>query len=385
MAKKNETAPKLYFIVDAGKYDTKVLVINALGQVLYHTTFPTLVEPVSDFTCMDVRPDDRGLFNVVYNQELYQVGKVPDAQPDLEPGKNTKTHQLCVYAALADALTMLGLPNGSSIDLTVGYPTGDFTDEEVERFKSRLMGEDKGEIQLMVNDKPCEFHLNSVAVSAEGSCLIPMNLHADIFANITYAIDLGGYNANYRGFNQSGSGIAIPGSLDEAGIHYLRTAVKEEVKKLLKSAYIDKDAIDYNLLIAKQEIPELREKDAHLLPAVREAVTRLVNHHIEKEIIRPLKAIKYNLMSPAAALIFTGGGSLLLRPYLEAIFEDKADALFFSETGRWDNVLAYGLQLLVQMANEEGLSDEEYNELMQSYFEQINKIDWTQDWALFVA
>ena len=79
---------------------------------------------------------------------------------------------------------------------------------------------------------------------------------------------------------------------------------------------------------------------------------------IDSNIIFGLKGKGQDITQRGHYIIFTGGGSLCLKNYLEEELENNKGNMSFSTTAQWDNCISYIIKDLSDIAKQNGLQKE---------------------------
>jgi plasmid segregation protein ParM len=153
-------------------------------------------------------------------------------------------------------------------------------------------------------------------------------------------IDLGGENLNYRYYDELGNTLESF-SLDGAGVNHLESFLKTKLRKFINVDVIDVECIDYLGGVKTCSLKEVKDSDFSGYHNSHEFMEDAIDDFIEQKILGALNTKKVNLRLRGDKILFTGGGSVLLKPYLETALENNKENLVFSDTAYWDNCISY--------------------------------------------
>ena len=330
--------------VDMGKSEVKALRFTDSGEIIKSVNFDSVIQ--KHLTC----PSHYGNVNpnkyiVKFDGRYYEVGD------ELEEGsysdENTKLnlhHKLCLLLAVG----LLIDDDKPFVNLTVSLPASHIANpREKENFEKMIKEDEEKAISIEINGKEKVFAISKITPDSEGLAMMP-RLKAAMSKNRydIAVIDIGGHNFNARVFNHLGMAKTGKGmSQEQVGINHLLSKLHEallegledrnrsittaDLKRFVKERKLDEDMIVYGFEDNSQEF-----------------VDTFVKNYIESNIIRKLSAYKIKVNAKGMMYLFTGGGSNLLRPYLEEMLEDNMDYIIFSETSKWDNALSIMINYL---------------------------------------
>ena len=371
-------------IVDPGKNTVKILVLNENNEILYFYSFPSKLDNPM-FLPAD-QPKEGQFFITIPNKIKTPSGRLKDAYyilgEQVNPGdgkvefkadKNTFHHRLCVLAAVH-----LFVEDNEDVDLVVGYPSENYKNENLKNdyVNSILMGDEisnlekselipPGTITLNVNGKVKTFHIKNVTPYQEG--LGQLTIHHTRYMSLaneaqkkgkktkesqskfldsditTIFIDLGGYNANLH--MRKGEVYSGHESVDKIGVNILeKKYLIPFFRRAIKNpAILEKiKDIDWHQVIGSGKIFGQTELDGL---KVEELLEDAIMSFIERELIPEINQVydKDIVEDEQIALVFLGGGSARIKPFLEYAFKDKLEKglVSFSPAPLWDNVVTY--------------------------------------------
>lgn len=334
-------------VVDPGKNAVKVLVFTPNYELLERYVFPSKSKKKRNFADIDGSSENQ--YKVEINGDKYVVGDGIQECYNFETTKNNLHHKLCVYTAIGKAVSK----KNEKIYLIVGYPSSDFTNEISKDEYVELLSSDKA-VEMVINKEEKKFIISSINVLPEGIALKPRMINS---GKIVHVNDIGGQNLNYRLYDAKGNTLNSF-SLDKAGINHLEEFFRTQLRKFIDAEKVSVEAIDVLNAIIVGRIPELN--DAYLTNYANSAefVEDTVLTFLENNIFFQLNSKGVNLYQRGYFIIFTGGGSLLLKPYIEKLIENNQDNMYFSNTAQWDNCISYTVKDLGDRCKAKGILKE---------------------------
>lgn len=341
-------------IVDPGKYDVKIY--DVMGRnIMSVGSFPSKMKKVLTFHGQETNGDS--VFKVAYdgNKAIMGIGNY-----STDTTKSTLHHQMCIYTALG-----LLAQNGESVNLIVGQPSSDYKNPtELNNYIEKIKGMQNGEIEIEFEGVVKKIRINDLRVYAEGMATYSRLVNG---RNAYHIIDLGGKNLNYRFYDANGT-LMESFSLDTAGMNHLTDYLKEELRKVVDARTIDLESINFEEAIQTLNIPIIDEIPE--VGTVEAFLNFYVNLFIEEQIEKKL-ANHLDFNKKGHKIIFTGGGTLLLKPYLEARYAQNAESIIFSTRARFDNCSSYLLSYVRELASEGNITPEETRKIFNDYGNQI--------------
>lgn len=368
--------------VDPGKNTVKVLVLDELNEIKHFYAFPSKLSDVRKFAT-ETPKEGQFFIKVKNGRKVMPLNKKEEpkyydrycvlgnggASVETESDKNTFHHRLCIYTAIHQFVE-----DGEEVDLIIGYPTDNYGNSDLRKnyidgvLKGNGVMNVKGDepvapgtISLEVNGVLKTFYIREVDVFQEGLGFLTLQYLAyqaqleaingkkdskrkkntpEILQTIF--VDIGGYNINLH-IRENGA-YTQHTSLDKVGINILHKELIEAFRnEISDGAILDKiENIDWNEAISTQKI--LGQTEIGSLD-VAEFLLVTIDSFIRKHVVEEIKQKFYKdiIKNEHIALVFLGGGSLRLQPYLESILDEKAEngTLSFSPVPLWDNVLSY--------------------------------------------
>lgn len=345
-------------IVDPGKYDVKIYDVKG-SNIRYVGSFPSRLKNVLTFHGQEAAADN--VFKVSFNGKKALVGT---GDYSTATTKTTFHHQMCIYTAIG-----LVAEHDEHINLVIGQPSSDYSnEEELNEYAEFIKGNDSGlngKISIEFEGKNKTFHIDDLRVYPEGMATFSRLVNG---RNAYHIIDLGGKNLNYRFYDTNGTLLA-GFSLDKAGMNHLISKLEEELRTFINANQVDLSAIDFEEAIRTKHISIIDEIPN--VGSVENFIDFYVNDFIEKEIERKL-ANHLDFHKKGHKIIFTGGGTLLLKSYLEKRYAENIETFVFSNRARFDNCSSYLLTYVRELAAENKLQPEEARKIFNDYGNQIN-------------
>lgn len=319
-------------IVDPGKNTVNALCFDSNFNLIEHVAFPSVTQRKRSFRDIDSSSDLQ--FQVEYQDEKFLVGEGILTGFNFETSKNTMHHKICIDTAIAYFVDN----NNERIHLVVGYPSSDYTNPEQQEEYIKLIKENTGHI--VVNGEEKSFIITDVVVKPEGVAMKPRI--QQVPGQKVKVIDIGGENINYRYYDEKGNTLESE-SLDKLGVNHLESFIKTKLRKYVKVKDIDVNSIDYLKAVSDCKIDEVLDKDISDFENSHEFMREVVLDFVDM-IIDGLDAKGVSLYRRGTKFLFTGGGSMLLKPYLEETLKNSKDYLVFSNTAYWDNCISYAIK-----------------------------------------
>lgn len=320
-------------IVDPGKNSVKAFCFDENYELKEKLLFPSKSKKKRNF--FDIDSGSEHQYQVEFEGSKYLVGEGILDNYNFETTKNNMHHKLCIYTAIANFVEK----EKEKIHLVIGYPSSDYTNIDQRNDYLRLINSEFP-VSMMVNGELKTFEIKSISVYPEGIALVPRLKNS---GKKVHVIDIGGQNTNYRYYDVKGNTLAAY-SLDEAGTNHLQGYLKGMLRKFVKADKINVDALDLTKSIMEGRISEIPDEFLNNYPNTKEFVLDTVLEFIEESILHSLQEKGANLYQRGDFIIFTGGGSMLLKPYLEECINNNKDNMYFSTTAQWDNCISYAVR-----------------------------------------
>lgn len=320
-------------IVDPGKNAVKVFVFSPNYELLERYYFPSKSKKKINFADIDGSSDKQ--FKIELDGVKYIVGDGISNNYNFETTKNNLHHKLCVYTAIAKAVTK----KNEQIYLIVGYPSSDYTNETQKKEYIELLSSNKN-IEMIFNNEEKKFTIAGINVLPEGIALKP---RMDNSGKTVHVNDIGGQNLNYRHYDSKGNTLNSF-SLDNAGINHLEEYFRTQLRKFVEADKVSVEAVDVLKAIKDKKIEEVSDEFLTAYKNTEEFVKDTVLTFLDNNVFGQLISKGVNLYQRGNLIIFSGGGSFLLRPYIEEILENNKGNMHFSETAQWDNCISYTIK-----------------------------------------
>lgn len=318
-------------VVDPGKNTVEAMVFDGDYNLLNKVHFPSKSKMKRNF--YDIDSSSEHQYRVEYNGQKYLVGEGILSDYNFETTKNNTHHQICVYTAIANFVEK----EDEKIYLIVGYPSSDFANVDQRKEYVKMLSS-TGDVSFILNDEEKKFKIVNVSVKPEGVAMKPRV--EKIGQKKVRSIDIGGENINYRFYDEKGNTLESL-SLDGAGVNHLESFLKTKLRKFINVDLIDVDSINYLGGVTTCNLKEVKNSDLMGYNNSHEFMEDGIAEFIELKVLGGLRAKGINLHLRGDKILFTGGGSVLLRPYLEEALVNNKDNLVFSDTAYWDNCISY--------------------------------------------
>lgn len=316
---------EFFIAVDSGKSYTKAVMRNE-NHVIERVKFRTKVMEANLFE------NDLVLKNtsvIEYNSKKYLVGdSISEDYVDYNLTKQTNEHLISIYLAIANILDRS--PNYSAmakVFLAINIPINIYKNEQKKREYEAFIQNNKKVIGIEVDGRPFSFVIENVIALPEalGPVFYEVNNYRQKRALI---IDIGSLNTSFLECNR-----LIP-SFDKMlvsnlGINILRSAISEHLSSVYAISFTNDDA-EQILRDRRVLIDGVEQKEAY------EIIINAFEQHV-KQIINYAKSRKISFAN--TEIVFTGGGSILLREQLSKHFPH---ATFIpSEDAQFANTLSF--------------------------------------------
>lgn len=330
--------------VDMGKSEVKAIRFTDSGEIIKNVNFDSVIQ--KHLTCPiyygNVNPNK---YIVKFDGKYYEIGdELEDGSYSDENTKLNLHHKLCLLLAVG----LLVDDDKPFVNLTVSLPASHLANpREKEKFEEMLKQDEEKTISIEINGKQKIFAITKIIAESEGLAMMPrLKLGVNKNKYDIAVIDIGGHNFNARIFNNLGMAKTSRGiSQEQVGINHLLSKLQEallagledrnrsissaDLKRFIKERKLDDDMTIYGF-----------ENDSS------EFIDAFVKNYIESNIIKNLSAHKIKVNAKGMMYLFAGGGSNLLRPYLEEMFEDNKEYILFSDTAKWDNAVSLMINYL---------------------------------------
>jgi plasmid segregation protein ParM len=304
--------------VDAGKSSCKS--VTKIQGKIERNQFRTKVQEVENLG-IDIPPNT---FKVEFNNKVYLVGEaVSEEKVKYDISKKSIEHLISIYLSIAKFVDKTGITN---LSLAVGTPLNIYKNKQLkEEYEQYIQG--NGIISIKVNDKLIYFRINKVLCLPEGTG--PIYTDIDKYRNSkTTIIDIGGLNVNYCVFNN-----LIP--------QFNQMIINNYGANILRSKISEKLSSEYGVYISDSDIDRII-KDGYLYingqiqVKSKDLLLNIMKSHIE-DIINYGKSRGLTLFNANGAVVFSGGGSILLKH----IIKDLYPSAIIIDDAQFANVLSF--------------------------------------------
>lgn len=301
---------KTCIAVDSGKYMTKaVMAVNKDD--------PSKDKVLSFRTSVSEHTKDIGITSdtasVEFNGATYDVGVLQAKMTDSSSSKNTETHKICIYTAIA---RLLG-KDDMNVSIAIGCPLDIFINvSEKEKYIKNMLPLNEV-IEIKVNGTAIKFKIIEANVYPESAGLIYLNIK-DYKDKIVNVIDIGGLNVNGCQFDKLRPVVTSIFTKNLGG----NTLVEDLRDYLATTEGVDRSTLWDNELehwIKNNEIPNFEEGRK----IISDKKLKKAN-----AIFEACKDKQWNLKF--STTVFTGGTSELLKEELKTVF-GVTDAAFYKD------------------------------------------------------
>lgn len=309
-------------IVDAGKNTIKVGEITSNGEITYLSSFPSKIKKVMN-TIVDFSDVDDKSFFVEYGNRKYLVGET-GTEYDFSRNKKSNHHRICTYTAISNLVE-----NGDTINLIIGSPYNDVTNKSKE---IKDFYKSSGRITITTNGETKTFSIFDVFVYSEGLATVQRMGH-----KLTNSVDIGGQTVN--NYELSGKNAIFKGADYDFGINNLYSKIETQVQTFLGAGYnlSEKDILS---------IIETGGAFEGLSIEQSEELNTIITIFVE-DLVQSI--LKYNNKIYSSKVIFTGGGSIILKKYILNELVNNLDVpkanLVFAQSV-YDNIFSYAFAFL---------------------------------------
>lgn len=304
--------------VDAGKSSCKS--VTKIQGKIERNQFRTKVQEVENLG-IDIPPNT---FKVEFNNKVYLVGEaVSEEKVKYDISKKSIEHLISIYLSIAKFVDKTGITN---LSLAVGTPLNIYKNKQLkEEYEQYIQG--NGIISIKVNDKLIYFRINKVLCLPEGTGPIYSDINKYKNGKTTI-VDIGGLNVNYCVFND-----LIP--------QYEQMIINNLGSNILRSKIAEKLSAEYGIYISDSDIDRII-KDGYLYingqiqVKSKDLLLNIMKSHIE-DIINYGKSRGLTLFNANGAVVFSGGGSILLKH----IIKDLYPSAIIIDDAQFANVLSF--------------------------------------------
>ena len=308
--------------VDTGKSSTKF--IAKVNGIIVKDIFRTKVQQISNLG-VELTPNS---YTIEFGGKSYLIGDMlSEDKCDYNISKTSVNHQVCIYLAIckildkSDAMSF-GVPN---VYLGLNVPINIYKNNTLKQEYQKLIQKIGEVITMKVNGRSFVFKINMLIPLPEATASIYSNV-AQFRDKKATIIDCGSLNTSYCTFN---SLVPLLDSMiiANSGINVLRSTIAErlttfcgtlvsndDTEEILKNGYLFVDGL------------KIVESKAIVESLIREHVLEIFNY-------AKSRGISFN----NTTVIFTGGGTILLKEYILEIYPNAV----FEEDPQYANALSY--------------------------------------------
>lgn len=339
----NET---LKVSIDLGKNEVKGFSFTENGNIKKAVNFDSILKRTltSHILTSNSNPNK---YKIEFQGKKFELGD------GLEKGgysnENSKVnfhHQLCLLVSIA----LLIEQDNQNVDVCVGLPSSHISNVyERKAFEDLLKDEEGKSISITINNTLKTFTINSVTLDSEGLAILPrLKMMINNNSSDIAVIDIGGHNFNLRLFDPYGYALDEKGiSEEQVGINTLLNNLHFELVSNLKNRDRKISRGDLKRFIKDKDLDNDMEL-SNYNGSNTEFINEFVQNYIQEYIIDKLSDYSIKINAKGMKYLFTGGGSSLLRPYIEDMYSNNLDCILFSETSKWDNCLSFATNKLFQ-------------------------------------
>lgn len=304
--------------VDAGKSSCKS--VTKIQGKIERNQFRTKVQEVENLG-IDIPPNT---FKVEFNSKVYLVGEaVSEEKVKYDISKKSIEHLISIYLSVAKFVEKTGI---NTVSLAIGTP--------LNIYKNKLLKEEYGQyiqgngmISIKVDGRLIYFKISRVFCLPEGTGPIYSDINKYKNGKTTI-VDIGGLNVNYCVFND-----LIP--------QYEQMIINNLGSNILRSKISEKLSSEYGVYISDSDIERII-KDGYLYVngeiqvKSKNLIQNLMKNHIQ-DIVNYGKSRGLTLFNANGAVVFSGGGSLLLKHIIKELYPSA----IIIDDAQFSNVLSF--------------------------------------------
>lgn len=319
--------PNMIFTsVDTGKSSSKYSWLDINGEIR-SDVISTLVEPT------EIDNEFRGSADkIIMAGKSWLVGGVDgDLIYDESNSKLDTKHEISIYTCIARILV-----NHLSLDLTKMINISLSINVPLEEYKNKMIKETYIEkyldktIEIDFNGKHIQFKIIELDLFFESSGAIIRNYHLvnpEDSLSYTCVVDCGSKNDTHTLFNHQTMPVPGKNRMAGNGINKSLRDLAMELQGILGENTLTVPLVE-NLLVGKTKLTKL--SDDELKNKFSKIATKL-----SQKIKSTTDAL--DLPKGQTKILFTGGSSIVLKEYLQQIYEDAGYSVYFSSDARYDN------------------------------------------------
>lgn len=343
----NINSKTLKVSMDLGKNEVKAFSFTEHGNIKKVVNFDSILKRnlTSHVLMSNSNPNK---YKVEFEGKKYELGD--GLEKGVYSNENSKVnfhHRLCLLVSVA----LLIEHDGQKVDILVGLPSSHISNSsERKAFEELLKGEEGKSISIIINNEIKNFTINSITPDSEGLAILPrlkMMLNNNVLD--IAVIDIGGHNFNLRLFDPYGYSLDEKGiSEEQVGINTLFNNLHLELISNLKNRDRKISRNDLKRFIKKQNL-DMDMELSNYNGSNSEFINEFVENYIQEYIADKLSSYSIKINAKGMKYLFTGGGSSLLRPYIESMYSNNLDCIVFSDTSKWDNCISFAINKLFKI------------------------------------
>lgn len=298
---------KFIIAVDSGKFATKALMKE--GDTLHRVKFRTKVQETSVNLGKEVLASGN-THRVKFEDKTYLIGdSVSEEKSSFQLTKNSIEHILSIYVAICQCLSKSKLPIGfAAVHLACNIPINLYKSEEQKQAYAEAIQNGGEPICISINGKAYVFRIKHIV-------LLPESL-GPVYENTAYyrskratIIDIGGLNTSIMLVNQ-----LIP--------LFDQMVSSSQGINVLRSKIADVCSSKYGITITENDAEQIMRDKCLILNGKRQDESSEIIDHMLAELLNEIVnfALSRNITFNNTELVFCGGGSLLLREYIQQHF-----------------------------------------------------------------
>lgn len=340
----NTNTNTLKVSVDLGKKEVKAFSFTEQGNIKKSINFDSILR--KNLTSHILMPNSNpNKYKIEFEGKKYELGDgLEKGTTSNENSKVNFHHRLCLLVSIA----LLIENDNQHVDVLVGLPSSHISNLfERKEFEESLKGQEGKSISITINNELKNFTIKSITPDSEGLAILPRlkmmlnNNDLDIAV-----IDIGGHNFNLRLFDAYGYSLDEKGvSEEQVGINTLLNNLHLELISNLKNRDRKISRDDLKRFIKQHNLDEDMEL-SNYNGSNSEFINEFVQNYIQEYIIDKLSSYSIKINAKGMKYLFTGGGSSLLKPYIEAMYPNNLECISFSDTSKWDNCISFAINSL---------------------------------------
>jgi plasmid segregation protein ParM len=316
----------LYMAIDAGKDSTKY--VYRADDTFQKYSFKTKVQPIYNF---GVDTDNNSSIVEIENEKYLIGDMVSESKLSFDVTKTSIQHKVAIYLAISKVLKKI---EAMKIKIAIGVPLNIYKNAKLkDEYKNYIFN--GGFVSMKVNGTAIRFVIEDVLVLPESIGPIYNSL-GEFRSSRATVIDIGGLNSNICQY------YSLVPQVDK-----MLTANKGA--NILKNKIAEALGKEYGVVLNQGDVEEvIRDKGILYLNGLAqngssEIITSVMQNHLE-DIVNFSKSNELNIFSSNGKVVFTGGGSLLLKNTIKQTYPYA----LISEDAQFSNALAFYKVLMIK-------------------------------------